>query len=139
MYKRLTMSKNENQTYVSGLELSNKIIELLSEEYPDLSVNGLQFNAILMASQVTDMSFLFCNLNNSYYPECTFKDPIYSISNWNTENVTDMQWLCRSSSYNQLLNNWDVSNVTDMMGMSMNPSYNQPLNNWDVSNVTDMM
>tara|TARA_B100000700_G_scaffold264816_1_gene302787 strand:+ start:6776 stop:7255 length:480 start_codon:yes stop_codon:yes gene_type:complete len=44
------MSEKE-QTYISGLELSSKIMELLSEEYPSLSINTRQLNSILMASQ----------------------------------------------------------------------------------------
>tara|TARA_B100000929_G_scaffold105075_1_gene83127 strand:+ start:2015 stop:2971 length:957 start_codon:yes stop_codon:yes gene_type:complete len=104
-----------------------------------VKTDGNYADTAIFTGQVTDMSYLFCNFNHSSYPECTLKDPIYSISNWNTENVTDMSYMFRNSSYNQPLNNWDVSNVTDMTGMFyLASNFNQPLNDWNVSNVTDM-
>ena len=96
----------------------------------------------IFTGQVTDMSFLFCNYNltnQELYNNCTRKDPMYSISNWNTANVINMKRLFLYSNFNQPLNNWDVSNVTNMFQMFRNTNnFNQPLNNWDVSNVTDM-
>tara|TARA_B100000700_G_scaffold71270_1_gene79229 strand:+ start:6261 stop:7100 length:840 start_codon:yes stop_codon:yes gene_type:complete len=93
----------------------------------------------IFTGQVTDMSYLFCNFNHSRFPKCTLKDPIYTISNWNTENVVSMQWMFRYSSYNQSLNNWNVSNVKNMYSMFANTTvFNKPLNNWNVSNVNDM-
>ncbi len=97
----------------------------------------------IFTGQVTDMSFLFCNYNDitvNKYSTCTKKEPIFSISNWNTENVKDMKYLfMHVSTFNQSLNNWNVSNVSDMTGMFYNVSdFNQPLNKWDVSNVKSL-
>ena len=93
----------------------------------------------IFTGQVTDMSYLFCNYDNQNYPKCTLKEPLYSISNWNTENVTNMYMMFhKSQNFNKTLNNWNVSNVTNMSYMFHNSSFNQPLNDWDVSNVTDM-
>jgi len=97
----------------------------------------------IFTGQVTDMSYLFCyysGSNTTLYNLCTRKNPIYSISNWNTENVTHMNLMFRDSSYNQPLENWDVSNVTNMRYMFYNARlFNQSLNNWVVSNVTNMV
>ena len=95
----------------------------------------------IFTGQVTDMSFLFCNyngVNETFSSKCTQKNPIYSISSWNTGNVVNMQNMFQLSSYNQLLNNWDVSNVKNMSYMFRDSLFNQPLNNWDVSNVKNM-
>ena len=101
--------------------------------------DGNYADTAIFTGQVTDMSFLFCNYNGgSYFDKCTFKNPIYSISNWNTENVKNTLGMFTYSTYNQPLDNWNVSNVTDMSYMFWNSSYNQPLNSWNVSNVTKM-
>jgi len=62
------------------------------------------------------------------------------ISDWNTENVTDMAGLFNGSSqFDQDISGWDVSNVTNMSNMfAYAPSFNQNIGGWDVSNVTDM-
>mgnify|MGYP001288256715 CR=1 FL=1 len=120
----------------------------------------------IFTGQVTDMSYLFCNfyLSSPPYDKCTLKEPIYSILNWNTENVKTMEMMFRdsntninisewdltslesikymfhsASNFNQSLNNWDVSNVKNMAGAFYNASsFNGLLNNWDTSNVNSM-
>ena len=63
-----------------------------------------------------------------------------SISNWNTENIIDMNSTFNSAtSFNQPLNNWNTSNVTNMRNMfSAAILFNQPLNSWNISNVTNV-
>ena len=89
----------------------------------------------IFTGQVTDMSFLFCNFNTTGYPQCTLKEPIYSISNWNTENVTNMYMMFyEAKNFNQPLNSWNMSSVTNMFSMFyMAFNFNQPLNNWDLN------
>ena len=62
-----------------------------------------------------------------------------SISNWNTQSITDMSYMFNNASnFNQPLN-WNTQNVTNMSTMfSGATSFNQPIGNWDTQNVTDM-
>ena len=62
------------------------------------------------------------------------------ISDWDTSEVTDMQYLFKDAeSFNQPLEKWDVSQVTNMSQMFAGAiSFNQPLEKWDVSPVTEM-
>ena len=62
------------------------------------------------------------------------------ISDWDTSEVTDMQYLFKDAeSFNQPLEKWDVSQVMNMYGMfNQCESFNQPLNNWNVSRVVNM-
>ena len=62
------------------------------------------------------------------------------ISEWRTEQVTDMKelflWM---SEFNEDLSRWDVSAVTDMHYMFVGArSFNHDLSAWDVSAVTNM-
>jgi len=54
------------------------------------------------------------------------------ISDWDTSEVTDMQYLFKDAeSFNQPLEKWDVSNVKDMDGMFDGAEcFNQPLEKW---------
>ena len=63
-----------------------------------------------------------------------------SISNWNTENIIDMNSMFNSAfSFNQPLNNWNTAKVTNMSSMFNGAtSFNQPLNSWNTANVTNM-
>ena len=62
-----------------------------------------------------------------------------SISNWNTQNITDMSYMFKeASNFNQPLN-WNTQNVTNMSSMfSGATAFNQPLTNFNTQNVTDM-
>ena len=62
------------------------------------------------------------------------------ISDWDTSEVTDMQYLFKDAeSFNQPLEKWDVSQVTNMSQMFYKAtSFNQPLEKWDVSKVMNM-
>ena len=77
---------------------------------------------------------------NSCFAGIKIKSSDYgNISKWDVSNVTSMENLFSSATFNQPLNNWDVSKVTNMIGMFTNATaFNQPLNSWDVSNVTSM-
>ena len=86
-------------------------------------------------SLMTSFSNLFYNC-----PSLTQLD----VSNWNTSNVKDMQYLflgCNSLQSVGDLSNWDVSNVNYMQNMFYNCKNLQSvgdISNWDVSNVWRM-
>ena len=63
-----------------------------------------------------------------------------SISGWNTENLTNMNYtFMKATSFNQPLNSWNTANVSSMRLMFYEAtSFNQPLNNWNTAKVTDM-
>jgi surface protein len=76
------------------------------------------------------MMFAYCN-SLSIVP---------SIEQWDTSNVTTMQWMfyC-ASSFNQSIDSWDVSNVTDISFMfGFANAFNQNISDWNIANVTDM-
>ena len=60
------------------------------------------------------------------------------IQDWNTLNVTNMQFVFYFKKNNPDISGWDVSKVTNMIGMFIGASFNQDLSYWDVSKVTDM-
>ncbi|WP_050517689.1 BspA family leucine-rich repeat surface protein [Mycoplasma sp. HU2014] len=75
-------------------------------------------------------------MSNTFHDTYKFNQ---DISSWNTENVTDMSWMFRSSVFNQPIGNWNTKNVKNMSYMfSWNKAFNQDISNWDTSNVTDM-
>ncbi len=63
-----------------------------------------------------------------------------SISGWNAENLTNMNYtFMKATSFNQPLNSWNTANVSSMRLMFYEAtSFNQPLNNWNTEKVTDM-
>jgi len=77
------------------------------------------------------------NMNYMFYRAEGFNN---DISRWNVSKVTDMAGMFSSSlAFNQNLQSWDVSNVQDMYQMFMNAaSFNQNLSNWEIGNVKDM-
>ena len=83
-------------------------------------------------SRITDMSYLFRNLNR--YPEKI------DISLWDVSNVRNMAYMFQYyDNFNCDLSKWDVSNVTDTHGLFFQcTNFNSDLSKWDVSKVTDM-
>ena len=104
-------------------------------------INGL---CSLRTNYTSNMSMIFCVISNNQ----KLKN-FDSLSNWNTGNVTNMEYAF--AGYKNLesiegLKDWNTSKVTNMHGMfggdydvgGSTIKYTTPLKKWDVSNVVDM-
>ena len=102
--------------------VDNKMLRQLVESEGDYS------DETIYTGQVTDMSNLFSSRN-----------PIYSISRWDTSNVTNMSQMFYRSNPIYDITEWDTSNVTNMYQMfAYSGIFNQDISGWDVSKVTSM-
>ncbi|GAB5472410.1 MAG: hypothetical protein Mars2KO_05090 [Maribacter sp.] len=82
-------------------------------------------------SQVTSLRQMFSN--------CTALVGNAAFNSWDVSNVTNLDTLFATTSFNQDISSWNVGNVTSMVGMfSFATSFNQPIGSWDVSSCTNM-
>ena len=86
---------------------------------------------------VTNFSNLLYGIDGTGVKASSFNS---DISNWNTENVTNMKGAFRSATiFNQPLNSWNVSSVKNMSRtFELATSFNKNIGSWNVSGVTDM-
>ena len=109
-----------------------------------------------VVSSVTNMSYMFYGASSFDQDINTKQVEVEDGENytaWNVSNVTTMEGMLASSSFNKPIGDWDVSNVTDMSLMFYNASsFDQDINTkqvevedgenytaWNVSNVTTMV
>jgi surface protein len=104
---------------------------------PWTSMERAFYGCLYLQGNATDAPNLFgvTNMNSAFQITPSFNQ---NISNWNVNNVTNMNSMFSTSGLNQDINNWDVSNVTNMGGMFAYSSFNGNISNWDVSNVQYM-
>lgn len=110
----------------SRKELRSILEQELDRQGPDADLNHID------VSQVTDMSWLFNELNPGNI----------KIDKWDVSNVTNMSWMfsfCKK--FNADLSSWGsrVSNVTTMQSMFLGcEEFDCDLSDWNVSNVVNM-
>ena len=106
-----------------NVELTDKKSTNAVTEAPCSSING---------KLVTSMALMFYNSKASSI----------DLSNFDTSNVTNMNWMFASSQATEIkgLNSFNTSNVTNMAGMFADSQVTTlDLNSFDTSNVTNMM
>jgi surface protein len=127
---------NQQQTGYVG----NNLISTVSE-WGKLGITSLAgaFNGAsnllslpsTLSQYVTNISYMFFNaynFNNS------------SISNWNTINITNMEYMFNTAqNFNQNISSWNTSNVTNMNSMFQNATaFDKDISPWSTLNVTNM-
>lgn len=96
----------------------------------DKSIRSSGLDPVSMCtSNVSDLNSLFRNTDFNG-----------DVSNWDTSNVTNMQFtFALNSNFNKNIGHWDTSNVINMFGIFYKSySFNQELDNWNVSKVENM-
>lgn len=120
---------------------SNKILYIpkswneLYEAIKNLLDKGETNLNCIDTSNITDMSYLFKELNKRY--EITEID----VSEWDVSKVENMYCMFQycDKFYGNELNNWNTSRVKNMESMFEGcHSFNCNLSNWDVTKVNDM-
>ena len=102
----------------------------LTENIEELVNKGIyNFNCI-DTSKITDMSYLFKDLNNK------IENNDFDVSDWDVSNVENMNYMFNGCiNFDGDLSNWDVSNVESMVLMFKNCSNftGKGLDKWNVS------
>ncbi|WP_281769093.1 BspA family leucine-rich repeat surface protein [Helicobacter ailurogastricus] len=123
--------------------------------------------ASIDTSLIEDMSYLFCDKNNTYarlkqlpikngslwakqdkeysqllnlFENChtsSTRTDLNGIETWNVSHVKSMEAMFMGREVNVSLNSWDTSGVTNMKGMFALASFNQPLDDWEMQHVQD--
>ena len=96
--------------------------------------DGLEGIANWDTSNVTDMSYLFSNVNTNCIR-------IPDHLNWDTSNVTNMAYMFNESTGDfSCVENWNTSNVTNFNHLCYNAKWFHllPLRNWNTGNVTTL-
>ena len=103
--------------------INNITLKYLATQYKTIKLE------IIDTGKVTNMNSLF--LKTAFNQD---------ISNWNTDNVTDMSNMFSGCNYfNQNIGGWNTENVTNMSSMFYGCNYfNQNIGGWNTENVTNM-
>lgn len=91
-------------------------------------------------STVTDVLDLTgATTMEQFFAGATALTTVNRMNEWDVSNVTNMQSVFNSSSFNQDISSWNVSSVTNMSSMFSSANYfNQNIGLWNVSNVLTM-
>jgi surface protein len=95
-------------------------------------------NLSCTATDLPDLTLV--NSMEKMFRNCSSLNGPTNINNWNTSNVTNMQFMFNDAfDFNQPIGNWNTGNVTNMQWMfSGAQSFNQPIGTWNTSNVINM-
>lgn len=127
-----TVPEDANTQVISTLESEKETVMYFDAETGTIYVS-------------TDAKTIYLNGDSSeMFTGCSNLKNIEGLSNWNTENVTNMHYMfcyCNKLSDIGALADWDTGNVTDMSSMFDGCSSLTDLNaliNWDTSAVNNM-
>ena len=75
-------------------------------------------------------------LRTTFYNSYVFGSAA-NLNNWNTSNITNMEYVFNATNFSGLVSGWDTSNVTSMRQLFQGcENFNDNIGNWDVSKVT---
>ncbi|MFM6976365.1 MAG: BspA family leucine-rich repeat surface protein [Sphingobacteriaceae bacterium] len=118
-----------------NLTMLNKVLSFGSLGLQDLNYafNGANYLQVVPA----DLPATVTSTTGTFRFASSFNQ---NISTWNTENVTDMQYMFQhATAFNQPIGSWNTAKVTNMYAMFSNASsFNQDVSTWNTENVTNM-
>ena len=112
---RLSRDNIRELTYKSPKtkdQLSKLVDKLIKERGNNADLNDID------TAEITDMAFL--------------------LSQWDVNNVKNMDHMFASSKFDGDISEWDVTNVINMEEMFEASEFSQDISKWDVSNVEHM-
>ena len=118
---------------IQFLQWGNVEIRGLESFFKGTGVNNLDYQATDTPSFFgTGISLKDC------FTVTNLTDPNLDLTSWDVSEVTNMESVFVSSSFNGDVSNWDTGKVTTMSRMFNSSDFNGDVSSWDVSSVTDM-